>query len=79
MKSKKSGGVKNHHGVDGSGSGLQDHGGFHNHQFEQRNAPTTAHHGIVGIKHQSLAGASTVGVKTTGGSQARTRTTTTGE
>lgn len=73
MKSKKSGGVKTNHD-----HAQQDHG-FHNHQFEQRNAPASAHHGIVGIKHQSSAGAQSNGVKTAGGSQARTRTTTTGE
>jgi len=72
MKSKKSGGHhgggKSHH-VEGT-SGLPDHG-FHNHQFDQRNVPATAHHGIVGIKHQASSGTGSslpLVVKTAGGS-----------
>jgi len=75
MKSKKSGGYYT--------GGKGHHGGDEFHQFDQRNASTSGHHGIVGMKHQVPSG--TTGsslpsvVKTTGGSQARTRTTTTGE
>lgn len=58
MKSKKSGGNhgggKNH--AEGT-SAMPDHG-FHNQKFDQRNAPATAHHGIVGVKHQSGTGSS---------------------
>jgi hypothetical protein len=79
MKSKKSGHKAASHANEGTG-GAADHG-FHQH-FDQRNAPATAHHGIVGIKHQAAnaTGSSLpLVVKTAGGSQARARATTTGE
>ena len=70
MKSKKSGHKSTHE------SGLQEHG-FHNQQFD-RHGPPSAHHGIVGVKNGGPSGLPLV-VKNTGGSQARNRTTTTGE
>jgi len=76
MKSKKSGGKGHGSGME-NGSAIQDHG-FHNHQFEQRSAASSQHHGIVGINTKGGGSAAMV-VKNTGGSQARNRTTATGD
>jgi hypothetical protein len=66
MKSKKSGGKVHGSGMDNGSSAIQDHG-FHNHQFEQRNASSSAHHGIVGVNTKGVGSASMV-VKNAGGS-----------